>query len=127
MNTGLLFWIPNVLRGALLALGVALVWWKWGLLTSLVLTVLVLFLIIIVQLHYLHRLANWLEHPKSDNLPNGSGAWADIFSRLYRLRRLDEKNETELTEWLARFRQAMHLLPDGVAILVILPPKSIWV
>ncbi len=117
MNTGLLFWIPNVLRGALLALGVALVWWKWGLLTSLVLTVLVLFLIIIVQLHYLHRLANWLEHPKSDNLPNGSGAWADIFSRLYRLRRLDEKNETELTEWLARFRQAMHLLPDGVAIL----------
>jgi two-component system phosphate regulon sensor histidine kinase PhoR len=36
---------------------------------------------------------------------------------LYRLRRHDEKNRTELTEWLARFRQAMSLLPDGVVIM----------
>lgn len=117
MNPVLLFWVPNVVRGLLLLFGASLVWWKWGLLVSLVFTVLVLFVIIMVQLHYLHRLANWLEHPKSDNLPDGTGAWADIFSRLYRLRRLDEKNEAELTEWLARFRQAMHLLPDGVAIM----------
>jgi PAS domain-containing protein len=27
------------------------------------------------------------------------------------------KNQAELTEWLARFRQAMHLLPDGVVIM----------
>jgi two-component system phosphate regulon sensor histidine kinase PhoR len=33
------------------------------------------------------------------------------------LRRDDERNQAELTEWLARFRQAMHLLPDGVAIM----------
>jgi len=42
---------------------------------------------------------------------------ANSLSRLYRLRRDDERNQAELTEWLARFRQAMHLLPDGVAIM----------
>jgi two-component system phosphate regulon sensor histidine kinase PhoR len=33
------------------------------------------------------------------------------------MRREDEKNQIELTEWLARFRQAMTLLPDGVVIM----------
>ena len=39
------------------------------------------------------------------------------FSRLYKLCREDEKNQAELAEWLARFRQAMTLLPDGVVIM----------
>ena len=62
-------------------------------------------------------LSGWLDHPDSEKLPDGWGAWTDIFSRLYRLRRDDERNRTELTEWLARFRQAMSLLPDGVVIM----------
>ncbi len=33
------------------------------------------------------------------------------------MRREDERNQKELAEWLARFRQAMHLLPEGVAIM----------
>ena len=36
---------------------------------------------------------------------------------MYKLRREDEKNRSELAEWLARFRQAMTLLPDGVTIM----------
>jgi two-component system phosphate regulon sensor histidine kinase PhoR len=40
-----------------------------------------------------------------------------VFARLYRLRRDDERNQAELSEWLARFRQAMQLLPEGVAIM----------
>jgi two-component system phosphate regulon sensor histidine kinase PhoR len=62
-------------------------------------------------------LSGWLDNPDSEKLPDGWGAWTDIFSRLYRLRRDDEKNRTELVEWLARFRQAMSLLPDGVVIM----------
>ncbi len=49
----------------------------------------------------------WLDDPDSASLPDGWGAWTDIFARLYRLRRDDERNRTELNEWLARFRQAM--------------------
>lgn len=62
-------------------------------------------------------LADWLDHPSSTRLPDGWGAWTEIFSRLYKLRRGDERNQAELAEWLARFRQAMTLLPDGVVIM----------
>ena len=69
------------------------------------------------QLHYLFRLGSWLDNPSHAKLPDGWGAWTDIFARLYRMRRDDEKNQIELAEWLARFRQAMSLLPDGVVIM----------
>jgi two-component system phosphate regulon sensor histidine kinase PhoR len=72
--------------------------------------------LIITQLHYLFRLSLWLDHPEKNQLLDGWGAWTEIFSRLYRMRREDEKNRIELTEWLTRFRQAMTLLPDGVVI-----------
>jgi len=70
-----------------------------------------------VQLLYLKQLGDWLNDPDSRSLPDGWGAWTDIFARLYRIRRGDERNQAELTEWLARFRQAMNLLPEGVAIM----------
>ena len=73
--------------------------------------------LVFTQLSYLYQLSNWMDDPQSAKLPDGWGEWTNIFSRLYRMRREDEKNQTELTEWLARFRQAMHLLPDGVAIM----------
>jgi two-component system phosphate regulon sensor histidine kinase PhoR len=73
--------------------------------------------LIFLQLHYLFRLSMWLDKPESHRLPDGWGAWTEIFSRLYRMRREDEKNQVELSEWLARFRQAMTLLPDGVVIM----------
>lgn len=117
MSPRLLFWVPTGLRALLVLGGVLFVGLSWGVLPSLVFAVLGLATVIILQLHYLYRLSVWLDHPQSDNLPDGWGAWTDIFARLYRLRRLDEKNQIELAEWLARFRQAMHLLPDGVAIM----------
>ncbi len=117
MSPRLVFWVPTTLRAALvlaLVVGVGLL---FGQVAALWMLGLCLGLIILVQLHYLYRLSAWLEQPHSARLPDGWGAWTDVFARLYRLRRLDEKNQAELTEWLARFRQAMHLLPDGVAIM----------
>jgi two-component system phosphate regulon sensor histidine kinase PhoR len=73
--------------------------------------------LVFIQLSYLYQLHNWLDQPDSTKLPDGWGSWTNIFSRLYRLRRDEEKSQLELTEWLARFRQAMHLLPDGVVIM----------
>jgi two-component system phosphate regulon sensor histidine kinase PhoR len=70
-----------------------------------------------VQLHYLYRLSLWLENPDTVRLADGFGAWTEIFARLYRLRREDERNRSDLAEWLSRFRQAMNLLPDGVVIM----------
>ncbi len=117
MNPHLLFWIPACLRLSLILLGGGFLWYFFGPTVGLAAALIGMLVLLIVQLHYLYRLSGWLDNPTSVKLPDGWGAWTDIFSRLYRLRRGDEKNQTELTEWLTRFRQAMSLLPDGVVIM----------
>jgi two-component system phosphate regulon sensor histidine kinase PhoR len=117
MNPQLLFWVPAALRALLFAAAAGAVWWIAGVEAALVVGFIGIALLAFTQLHYLYRLSTWLDNPDQEKLPDGWGAWTDIFARLYRLRRDDEKNQAELTEWLARFRQAMHLLPDGVVIM----------
>ena len=117
MNPQLLFWVPAALRALWFAAAAGVVWWLAGIEAALLLAFIGIALLAFTQLHYLYRLNTWLDNPDQEKLPDGWGAWTDIFARLYRLRRDDEKNQAELTEWLARFRQAMHLLPDGVVIM----------
>src|SRR5450830_1786247 len=117
MSPRLIFWISNSIRMILVAIGTVVACYMWGTVPGLIVGILAMASLVLVQLFYLQRLADWLDHPSSSRLPDGWGAWTNIFSRLYRLRRDDEKSQTELTEWLARFRQAMHLLPDGVVIM----------
>jgi two-component system phosphate regulon sensor histidine kinase PhoR len=117
MNPKLLFWIPALLRLTFLLVAAGVCWWLFGLAAGLGVAVLLLLAQLYMQLSYLSQLSAWLDDSQSAKLPDGWGAWTDVFSRLYRLRRDDERSQSELTEWLARFRQAMHLLPDGVAIM----------
>ncbi|MYM90113.1 phosphate regulon sensor histidine kinase PhoR [Rugamonas sp. FT82W] len=117
MNPKLVFWVPAALRTAIILAGCATLGWMFGWINGLVLALLAMMVMVFVQLSYLYQLSNWMDDPQSAKLPDGWGAWTNIFSRLYRMRRDDEKNQAELTEWLARFRQAMHLLPDGVVIM----------
>jgi two-component system phosphate regulon sensor histidine kinase PhoR len=35
--------------------------------------------LVLLQLFYLQRLADWLDNPASSRLPDGWGAWTDIF------------------------------------------------
>ncbi|WP_273036382.1 phosphate regulon sensor histidine kinase PhoR [Massilia timonae] len=117
MNPKLLFWVPALLRTGLLFAVAGLVWWWFGPVAGLSLALAGMAVAVFTQLSYLYKLGEWLDEPHSTRLPDGWGAWTDAFARLYRLRRDDERHQAELTEWLARFRQAMHLLPEGVAIM----------
>ncbi|HJV85586.1 MAG TPA: phosphate regulon sensor histidine kinase PhoR [Noviherbaspirillum sp.] len=117
MNRRLLFWIPVALRLLLVVAGAGIVWYFFGPVVALAAMLGAMVVMLVTQLHYLYQLSDWLDNPGSARLPDGWGAWTDIFSRLYKLRRDDEKNQAELAEWLARFRQAMSLLPDGVVIM----------
>ncbi|RZI43007.1 phosphate regulon sensor histidine kinase PhoR [Herbaspirillum sp. HC18] len=117
MSPRLLFWIPAALRLSLVLAGAGALWYFFGLAIGLCGAIAGLLVFLVVQLHYLYQLSNWLDEPNSAKLPDGWGAWTEIFARLYRMRRGDEKNQAELAEWLARFRQAMSLLPDGVVIM----------
>jgi len=117
MHPHLVFWISAALRIAIVLGAAATCGYFFGTLTGVILALLGMLTLIIVQLQYLLNLSDWLDNPNSARLPDGWGAWTEIFSRLYKLRRGDEKNQSELAEWLARFRQAMTLLPDGVVIM----------
>lgn len=117
MNPQLVFWVPAALRLLFIVACCGVAWFFWGPVIGLTIGVLGMAALVVLQLHYLYQLGVWLDDPDSARLPDGWGAWTEIFSRLYRLRRGDERNRTELTEWLARFRQAMSLLPDGVVIM----------
>jgi two-component system phosphate regulon sensor histidine kinase PhoR len=117
MNPKLIFWVPALIRFGFMAAAGIIAGWLFGPVYGLAVALVAVTVLLFVQLSYLNQLGDWLDHPHSTQLPDGWGAWTNIFSRLYRLRRDDERNQSELTEWLARFRQAMHLLPDGVAIM----------
>ena len=117
LNRRVVFWVPAMLRLGLVLAAAAIVGWMAGAVTALASALLVTIGLLIVQLNYLDKLGEWLDDPQSGRLPDGWGAWTGIFARLYRLRLDDERSQDELAEWLARFRQAMQLLPEGVAII----------
>ena len=117
MNPKLLFWVPAVLRLCLVFLAALVAWWMTDVVQALAFALVAVVVALFVQLRYLHELGEWLNNPHSSRLPDGWGAWTDVFARLYRLRREDERHQAEMAEWLARFREAMQLLPEGVAIM----------
>ena len=100
----------------LLAAGVA-GWTVWDFTRGLAIAFLILLTLIFVQLQYMYHLSLWLDKPEEIKLKDGWGSWTDIFAKLYRLRRDDQKSRAELAEWLSRFREAMSQLPDGVVIM----------
>lgn len=117
MSPRSLFWIPIVIRLILISLAIGVGYYFWGATIGILIGFVLVLALAMVQLHYLYQLSLWLENPEQIKLADGFGAWTDIFARLYRLRREDQKNRVDLAEWLSRFRQAMSLLPDGVVIM----------
>jgi two-component system phosphate regulon sensor histidine kinase PhoR len=116
MSPKMLFWVPTLLRLALILLAAVVPGYFFGKTVGLLAALIAVCAVVIMQLSYLWRLSLWLDNPDS-RLSDASGIWTDIFSKLYKLRREDEHNRHQLNEWLTRFRQAMSLLPDGVVIM----------
>lgn len=117
MTSRAFFWIPVAVRFALVFAAGFAVGLVWNLVVGITLAFIVLTVMVLVQLYYMYRLSLWLDNPDDVRLDDGWGSWTEIFAKLYRMHREDRKNRTELTEWLARFRQAMSQLPDGVVIM----------
>ena len=117
MSPAALFWVPVAVRFALVASAGLAGWYVWSLTTGLAISLAVLTVMVLVQLGYMFQLSQWLDNPEEVRLTDGWGSWTEIFAKLYKLRREEQKNRNELAEWLSRFRQAMGQLPDGVAIM----------
>ena len=95
MNPQLLFWVPAGLRLSIILVFAGVVGYFFGWSIGLAVALVLMIALIVVQLNYLYLLSAWLDHPDSEKLPDGWGAWTDIFSRLYRMRRDDERNRAE--------------------------------
>lgn len=78
--------------------------------------VVILVLVLFGQLRQRNALRDWLNAPET-RIPDGSGAWRDLFSRLQRLRKEEGLRFAATRNTLDHFRLAAEALPDGVVLL----------
>jgi two-component system phosphate regulon sensor histidine kinase PhoR len=65
----------------------------------------------------LSALHHWLTDSTPASLPEGSGAWEEVFAGLARHLRRQTHIESRLSAALSRFRQAGAALPEGLVVL----------
>jgi len=68
-------------------------------------------------LRNLFRLVRWLESDVDTEVPGASGAWGEVFDRLYLRQKQNREMLTELRSMANRFEQAANAMPDAVVIL----------
>lgn len=69
---------------------------------------------------YLRQMAaldDWLAHSEEESMPDGSGLWEEIFSRLNRMVHKHRKDREKRMAALQHMEQATSALPEGVVIL----------
>jgi two-component system, OmpR family, phosphate regulon sensor histidine kinase PhoR len=77
-------------------------------------------LLLVLLLHHLRNLSalhRWLQSPKLESVPVGTGAWEYVFSPLLRMLKRQKQSEAGLSAALDRFQLAGSALPDAVVIL----------
>ncbi len=108
---------PAIARVAILAALGAAAGWLFEARVGLWLAVVCLGVLYLGQLFYLAALGNWLEHPSLSTIPNGIGAWGEVFARLYRQHRASEIAQQRLSDNEERFRRTISALPDGIILI----------
>ena len=76
-----------------------------------------LLFILAFYLRNIFRLARWLESDVDAEVPGASGAWGEVFDRLYLRQKANREELAELRAMAARFEQAANAMPDAVVIL----------
>ncbi len=111
-------WLGRVIQILLLAgLPSLLAGFAWNAAAGFGLFSAVLLLLLTTQFRYQAALMRWLAHPDLEHVPNATGAWEDVFSKLYRMVKRDKQQQQALTDALLRFREAGEAMPDGVTVL----------
>jgi two-component system, OmpR family, phosphate regulon sensor histidine kinase PhoR len=66
---------------------------------------------------WLNQLYSWFKNPEIKHIPEGSGAWEDVFTALLQYARSNLANQTQLSSALERFNLTANAIPDGLVIL----------
>jgi two-component system phosphate regulon sensor histidine kinase PhoR len=73
--------------------------------------------LLVHHVRHLRLLHQWASRALTEAVPEGTGAWEEVFTLLYRRQRAETARSRQLAHSLARSRQAGRALPYGVAIL----------
>ena len=106
---------PAIVRLAMLAALCAGTGWLLGARIGLWLALAFLAALYLGQLFYVAALGHWLERPSLNTIPNGIGAWGEVFARLYRQHRASEIAQQRLIDNEERFRRTISALPASGA------------
>jgi two-component system, OmpR family, phosphate regulon sensor histidine kinase PhoR len=66
---------------------------------------------------WLYQLNIWFKKPALNTIPEGSGAWEDVFTSLLQYERNNLANQAQLGSALERFNLTANAIPDGLVIL----------
>ncbi len=108
---------PAIAVLAVLLLVCALVAVVAGTVAGLMLGIVGLLGLYAIQIYFLGALGNWLNHPSLNDIPDGFGVWAGVFSRLHRWHRASEIGQRRLIDNEERFRRTISALPDGILLV----------
>ncbi len=109
--------LPALLRLLLLAAVAVLLGQIFGVRAGLWFAVLSFALLLALHLAYLAVLGEWLEDPQLSSIPDGFGAWAEVFTRMYKARRGSQQTEQRLSDNEQRFRRTISALPEGIVLV----------
>ena len=108
-------------RSTAVLLGVSLFALLWvpffGTTTGLLALSAALICVLVFHLRNIGRLISWLNDPKPETIPESLGTWDEIYTRLYRLVKMQGKNQRLLSAALERFVAAGEAMPEGVVVL----------
>src|SRR5262245_33934624 len=85
--------------------------WGWSLFC------LALLVLLLHHVRHIHALRRWASRSLTESVPEGSGAWEEVFTLLYRRQRAEIEQRRTLAHSLARSRQAGRAPPHGAPIL----------
>ena len=79
----------------------------------------VIALLVVMARHgrQLYKLGQWLNDARLETMPEASGIWDEVFSRLYKMVKQHIQTKQELAAELQHMEQATAALPEGVVIL----------
>ena len=110
-------WGRPVAGVALTSLVALVLWPVVGATTALLIYAGLLLLLLAHHIVNLSLLRGWLAGSAPAPVPEGSGAWEEIFAGLSRLLRRQTHIESRLSAALSRFRQAGAALPEALIVL----------
>ena len=95
----------------------AFLWLIFSANIALIAFVIGLLIYLISHISWLHQLHVWFKNPEVKTIPEGAGAWEDVFTALLQYARTNIANQTQLSLAIERFNLTANAIPDGLVIL----------